>query len=206
MTELPDISNETQIVQDWLTMEVSSNEIAEKYGVSNGKQAAAKVRRERKTPKLTINSKEELLDVLSLVPGNTTFSRWLGVSPAKAGTVIRQYLLPTELLTRLYVDEGMSNKDILNYIDSPYVTLSMVSDQIKKLHLKHKEGDKEAIRMKGIADYLNDEERVNARNERQRETIKEKYGVDSLSPFAADEIKSKIKDTFAKRKQKQDKD
>ena len=37
MTELPDISNETQIVQDWLTMEVSSNEIAEKYGVSNGK-------------------------------------------------------------------------------------------------------------------------------------------------------------------------
>lgn len=203
MTELPDISNETQIVQDWLTMEVNSNEIAEKYGISNGKQAAAKVRRERKTPAITISSKDNLLDLLDIVPGKITLARWLGLSPAKTSAVIHKYLMPDDLLISLYVDKGMSNKEITAYINHPYATLNFVSDHIKRLHLKHKNGDKEAIRMKGISDYLNDEERVNARNERQRETMKEKYGVDSLSPFAAEEVQRKIKNSKHKEEEEQ---
>lgn len=189
MKELPDISNETQLVQDWLTMEVNSNIIAEKYNMNNGHLVGAKVRRERKTPNLTINSKEELLDMLELVPGKITLGHWLGLSPAKTGSLINKYLLPDDLLTNLYVEKGMSNKEITEYINHPYVPFKIVQDRIKKLHLKHKEGDKEAIRMKGIAEYLNDEERVNARNERQLKTMKEKYGVDSLSPVVADEVK-----------------
>lgn len=203
MKELPDISNETQIVQDWLTMEVNSNEIADKYNISNGKQAAAKVRRERKTPAITINNKDELLDLLDLVPGKITLARWLGLSPAKTSAVIHKYLMPDDLLVSLYVDKGMSNKEITAYINHPYATLNFVSDHIKRLHLKHKDGDKEAIRMKGISDYLNDEERVNARNERQREIMKEKYGVDSISPFAAEEVQNKIKNSKHKEEDKQ---
>ena len=203
MKELPNISNETQIVQDWLTREVNSNDIAEKYGISNGKQVSAKVRRERKTPAITINNKDELLDLLDLVPGKITLARWLGLSPAKTSAVIHKYLMPDDLLVSLYVDKGMSNKEITAYINHPYATLNFVSDHIKRLHLKHKDGDKEAIRMKGISDYLNDEERVNARNERQREIMKEKYGVDSISPFAAEEVQNKIKNSKHKEEDKQ---
>lgn len=189
MKELPDISNETQLVQDWLTMEVNSNVIAEKYNMNNGHLVGAKVRRERKTPNLTINSKEELLDILELVPGKITLGHWLGLSPAKTGSLINKYLLPDDLLTNLYVEKGMSNKEITEYINHPYAPFKIVQDRIKRLHLKHKEGDKEAIRMKGIADYLSDEERVNTRNERQFKTMKEKYGVESLSPFDIDDVK-----------------
>lgn len=189
MKELPDISNETQLVQDWLTMEVNSNVIAEKYNMNNGHLVGAKVRRERKTPNLTINSKEELLDILDLVPGKITLGHWLGLSPAKTGSLINKYLLPDDLLTNLYVEKGMSNKEITEYINHPYAPFKIVQDRIKRLHLKHKEGDKEAIRMKGIADYLSDEERVNTRNERQLKTMKEKYGVDSLSPFDIEDVK-----------------
>ena len=189
MKELPDISNETQLVQDWLTMEVNSNVIAEKYNMNNGHLVGAKVRRERKTPNLTINSKEELLDILELVPGKITLGHWLGLSPAKTGSLINKYLLPDDLLTNLYVEKGMSNKEIAEYINHPYAPFKIVQDRIKRLHLKHKEGDKEAIRMKGIADYLSDEERVNTRNERQLKTMKEKYGVESLSPFDIDDVK-----------------
>ena len=189
MKELPDISNETQLVQDWLTMEVNSNIIAEKYNMNNGHLVGAKVRRERKTPNLTINSKEELLDILDLVPGKITLGHWLGLSPAKTGSLINKYLLPDDLLTNLYVEKGMSNKEITEYINHPYAPFKIVQDRIKRLHLKHKEGDKEAIRMKGIADYLSDEERVNTRNERQLKTMKEKYGVDSLSPFDIEDVK-----------------
>ena len=189
MKELPDISNETQLVQDWLTMEVNSNVIAEKYNMNNGHLVGAKVRRERKTPNLTINSKEELLDILDLVPGKITLGHWLGLSPAKTGSLINKYLLPDDLLTNLYVEKGMSNKEITEYINHPYAPFKIVQDRIKRLHLKHKEGDKEAIRMKGIADYLSDEERVNTRNERQFKTMKEKYGVESLSPFDIDDVK-----------------
>ena len=189
MKELPDISNETQLVQDWLTMEVNSNVIAEKHNMNNGHLVAAKVRRERKTPNLTINSKEELLDILELVPGKITLGHWLGLSPAKTGSLINKYLLPDDLLTNLYVEKGMSNKEITEYINHPYAPFKIVQDRIKRLHLKHKEGDKEAIRMKGIADYLSDEERVNTRNERQFKTMKEKYGVESLSPFDIDDVK-----------------
>lgn len=189
MKELPDISNETQLVQDWLTMEVNSNVIAEKYNMNNGHLVGAKVRRERKTPNLTINSKEELLDILDLVPGKITLGHWLGLSPAKTGSLINKYLLPDDLLTNLYVEKGMSNKEITEYINHPYAPFKIVQDRIKRLHLKHKEGDKEAIRMKGIADYLSDEERVNTRNERQLKTMKEKYGVESLSPFDIDDVK-----------------
>lgn len=189
MKELPDISNETQIVQDWLTMEVNSNIIAEKYNMNNGHLVGAKVRRERKTPNITINSKEELLDMLELVPGKITLGHWLGLSPAKTGSLINKYLLPDDLLTNLYVEKGMSNKEITEYINHPYAPFKIVQDRIKRLHLKHKEGDKEAIRMKGIADYLNNEERVNTRNERQLKTMKEKYGVESLSPFDIDDVK-----------------
>lgn len=189
MKELPDISNETQLVQDWLTMEVNSNIIAEKYNMSNGHLVGAKVRRERKTPNITINSKEELLDMLELVPGKITLGHWLGLSPAKTGSLINKYLLPDDLLTNLYVEKGMSNKEITEYINHPYAPFKIVQDRIKRLHLKHKEGDKEAIRMKGIADYLSDKERVNTRNERQLKTMKEKYGVDSLSPFDIDDVK-----------------
>lgn len=189
MKELPDISNETQLVQDWLTMEVNSNVIAEKYNMNNGHLVGAKVRRERKTPNLTINSKEELLDILELVPGKITLGHWLGLSPAKTGSLINKYLLPDDLLTNLYVEKGMSNKEITEYINHPYAPFKIVQDRIKRLHLKHKEGDKEAIRMKGIADYLSDEERVNTRNERQLKTMKEKYGVESLSPFDIDDVK-----------------
>lgn len=203
MIELPDISNETKIVQDWLTMEVNSNEIADKYNISNGKQAAAKVRRERKTPAITINNKNELLDLLDLVPGKITLARWLGLSPAKTSAIIHKYLMPDDLLVSLYVDKGMSNKEITAYINHPYATLNFVSDHIKRLHLKHKDGDKEAIRMKGISDYLNDKERVNARNERQREIMKEKYGVDSISPFAAEEVQNKIKNSKHKEEEEQ---
>lgn len=189
MKELPDISNETQLVQDWLTMEVNSNIIAEKYNMNNGHLVGAKVRRERKTPNITINSKEELLDMLELVPGKITLGHWLGLSPAKTGSLINKYLLPDDLLTNLYVEKGMSNKEITEYINHPYAPFKIVQDRIKRLHLKHKEGDKEAIRMKGIADYLSDAERVNTRNERQLKTMKEKYGVDSLSPFDIDDVK-----------------
>ena len=189
MKELPDISNETQLVQDWLTMEVNSNVIAEKYNMNNGHLVGAKVRRERKTPNLTINSKEELLDILELVPGKITLGHWLGLSPAKTGSLINKYLLPDDLLTNLYVEKGMSNKEIAEYINHPYAPFKIVQDRIKRLHLKHKEGDKEDIRMKGIADYLSDEERVNTRNERQLKTMKEKYGVESLSPFDIDDVK-----------------
>ena len=189
MKELPDISNETQLVQDWLTMEVNSSVIAEKYNMNNGHLVGAKVRRERKTPNLTINSKEELLDILELVPGKITLGHWLGLSPAKTGSLINKYLLPDDLLTNLYVEKGMSNKEITEYINHPYAPFKIVQDRIKRLHLKHKEGDKEAIRMKGIADYLSDEERVNTRNERQLKTMKEKYGVESLSPFDIDDVK-----------------
>ena len=189
MKELPDISNETQLVQDWLTMEVNSNVIAEKYNMNNGHLVGAKVRRERKTPNLTINSKEELLDILDLVPGKITLGHWLGLSPAKTGSLINKYLLPDDLLTNLYVEKGMSNKEITEYINHPYAPFKIVQDRIKRLHLKHKEGDKEAIRMKGIADYLSDEERVNTRNERQLKTMKEKYGVESLSPFDIEDVK-----------------
>ena len=189
MKELPDISNETQLVQDWLTMEVNSSVIAEKYNMNNGHLVGAKVRRERKTPNLTINSKEELLDILELVPGKITLGHWLGLSPAKTGSLINKYLLPDDLLTNLYVEKGMSNKEITEYINHPYAPFKIVQDRIKRLHLKHKEGDKEAIRMKGIADYLSDEERVNTRNERQFKTMKEKYGVESLSPFDIDDVK-----------------
>ena len=189
MKELPDISNETQLVQDWLTMEVNSNVIAEKYNMNNGHLVGAKVRRERKTPNLTINSKEELLDILDLVPGKITLGHWLGLSPAKTGSLINKYLLPDDLLTNLYVEKGMSNKEITEYINHPYAPFKIVQDRIKRLHLKHKEGDKEAIRMKGIADYLSDEERVNTRNERQFKTMKEKYGVESLSPFDIEDVK-----------------
>lgn len=189
MKELPDISNETQLVQDWLTMEVNSNIIAEKYNMNNGHLVGAKVRRERKTPNITINSKEELLDMLELVPGKITLGHWLGLSPAKTGSLINKYLLPDDLLTNLYVEKGMSNKEITEYINHPYAPFKIVQDRVKRLHLKHKEGDKEAIRMKGIADYLSDEERVNTRNERQLKTMKEKYGVDSLSPFDIDDVK-----------------
>ena len=189
MKELPDISNETQLVQDWLTMEVNSNVIAEKYNMNNGQLVGAKVRRERKTPNLTINSKEELLDILELVPGKITLGHWLGLSPAKTGSLINKYLLPDDLLTNLYVEKGMSNKEITEYINHPYAPFKIVQDRIKRLHLKHKEGDKEAIRMKGIADYLSDEERVNTRNERQLKTMKEKYGVESLSPFDIEDVK-----------------
>lgn len=189
MKELPDISNETQLVQDWLTMEVNSNIIAEKYNMNNGHLVGAKVRRERKTPNITINSKEELLDMLELVPGKITLGHWLGLSPAKTGSLINKYLLPDDLLTNLYVEKGMSNKEITEYINHPYAPFKIVQDRIKRLHLKHKEGDKEAIRMKGIADYLSDKERVNTRNERQLKTMKEKYGVDSLSPFDIDDVK-----------------
>ena len=83
----------------------------------------------------------------------------------------------------------MTNKEITEYINHPYAPFKIVQDRIKRLHLKHKEGDKEAIRMKGIADYLSDEERVNTRNERQLKTMKEKYGVESLSPFDIDDVK-----------------
>lgn len=189
MKELPDISNETQLVQDWLTMEVNSNVIAEKYNMNNGHLVGAKVRRERKTPNLTINNKEELLDILELVSGKITLGHWLGLSPAKTGSLINKYLLPDDLLTNLYVEKGMSNKEITEYINHPYAPFKIVQDRIKRLHLKHKEGDKEAIRMKGIADYLSDEERVNTRNERQFKTMKEKYGVESLSPFDIDDVK-----------------
>ena len=189
MKELPDISNETQLVQDWLTMEVNSSVIAEKYNMNNGHLVGAKVRRERKTPNLTINSKEELLDILELVPGKITLGHWLGLSPAKTGSLINKYLLPDDLLTNLYVEKGMSNKEITEYINHPYAPFKIVQDRIKRLHLKHKEGDKEAIRMKGIADYLSDEERVNTRNERQLKTMKEKYGVESLSPFDIEDVK-----------------
>lgn len=189
MKELPDISNETQLVQDWLTMEVNSNVIAEKHNMNNGHLVAAKVRRERKIPNLTINNKEELLDILELVPGKITLGHWLGLSPAKTGSLINKYLLPDDLLTNLYVEKGMSNKEITEYINHPYALFKIVQDRIKRLHLKHKEGDKEAIRMKGIADYLSDEERVNTRNERQLKTMKEKYGVESLSPFDIEDVK-----------------
>lgn len=189
MKELPDISNETQLVQDWLTMEVNSNVIAEKYNMNNGHLVGAKVRRERKTPNLTINNKKELLDILDLVPGKITLGHWLGLSPAKTGSLINKYLLPDDLLTNLYVEKGMSNKEITEYINHPYAPFKIVQDRIKRLHLKHKEGDKEAIRMKGIADYLSDEERVNTRNERQLNTMKEKYGVESLSPFDIEDVK-----------------
>ena len=203
MKELPNISNETQIVQDWLTREVNSNDIAEKYGISNGKQVSAKVRRERKTPAITINSKDELLEVLDLVPGKITLARWLGLSPAKSSAIIHKYLMPDELLISLYVDKGMSNKEITAYINHPYATLNFVSDRIKRLHLKHKHSDKEAIRMKGIADYLNDEERVGTRNEHQREAMINKYGVDSISPFAAKEVQNKIKNSKHKEEEEQ---
>ena len=189
MKELPDISNETQLVQDWLTMEVNSNVIAEKYNMNNGHLVGAKVRRERKVPNITINNKEELLDILELVPGKITLGHWLGLSPAKTGSLINKYLLPDDLLTNLYVEKGMSNKEITEYINHPYAPFKIVQDRIKRLHLKHKEGDKEAIRMKGIADYLSDEERVNTRNERQLKTMKEKYGVESLSPFDIEDVK-----------------
>lgn len=203
MIELPDISNETKLVQDWLTMEVNSNEIADKYNISNGKQAAAKVRRERKTPAITINNKNELLDLLDLVPGKITLARWLRLSPAKTSAIIHKYLTPDDLLISLYVDRGMSNKEITAYINHPYATLNFVSDRIKRLHLKHNNDDKESIRMRGIADYLNDKERVNTRNEHQRETMINKYDVDSISPFAAEEVQRKIKNSKHKEEDKQ---
>ena len=189
MIKLPDISNETPAVQDWLTQEVNSNELAKKYNIANGHSLGAKVRRERKIPIVTINTKEELEEFQKLVPGKITFSHWLKLSPAKSNKLIIDLLAPDELLNELYVNKGMSNRDIANWINNPYITKDIIANRVKQLHLKHKEGDTELIRMRGISDYLKDDKRVTQRNNRQLETMRNKYNTNTLSPFAVKQFK-----------------
>lgn len=190
--KLPDITNEEPYVQDWLTKEEGSDEIAKQYGWT-GKNLGAHVRRSRKVPAIAIKSKEELLELVQLVPGPITLSHWLMLSPAKTMALVFSYVAPDDLLKELYVDKGMSYKQIVEHIDNKLITVSNVSTKIKRLGLIHKEGDKEKIRMEGIQDYLNDKDRVELNNSRRKETMKERYGVDSGSPFSVKEFSDKAR-------------
>lgn len=183
-TELPNIEEETPIVKDYLTLEISANELAEKYGLSRPKAVSEKVRRERKTPKITLDTREELESFMKLVPGRVVLGRWLGLSPAKTGALVFNLNLPDDKFKELYEEQGMSLNEIAEYIKSPYITATMLRDKAKHLHLQHKEGDALEISKREFAKYITDEKRVANNNRLRRETMKERYGVDSISPMA----------------------
>lgn len=190
--KLPDITNEEQYVQDWLTIEANSNEVASKYGWT-GHNLSGRVRKARKVPNIVVNTKEEMLELIDLVEGPITLSHWLGLSPAKSSALVYELLAPDELLEELYVNQGMSNKQILAYLNLKVLTLSSITTKIKRLGLVHKEGDKERIRLAGINTYLQDAERVSLNHERRKATMKDRYGVSTISPFAVKEFSEKAR-------------
>lgn len=184
-TELPNIEEETPAVKDYLTLEVSAKELSKKYGLSTKGQAIAeKVRRERKTPKITLDTREELEAFMELIPGRMVLGRWLGLSPAKTGALIFNLNISEDKFRELYEEEGMSINEIAEYINSPYITAAMLRDKAKRLHFYHKEGETLEISKREFARYINDDERVAKNNRLRRETMKERYGVDSISPMA----------------------
>lgn len=134
-----------------------------------------------------------MLELIDLVEGPITLSHWLGLSPAKSSALVYELLAPDELLEELYVNQGMSNKQILAYLDIKVLTLSSITTKIKRLGLVHKEGDKERIRLEGINNYLQDEERVALNHERRKATMEDRYGVSTISPFAVKEFSEKAR-------------
>lgn len=198
-TELPNIEEETPIVKDYLTLEVSASEIAKKYGISRPKAVSERVLRERKTPKITLDTREELEVFMELIPGRLVLGRWLGLSPAKTGALIFNLNISEDKFRELYEEDGMSINEIAEYINSPYITAAMLRDKAKRLHFYHKEGETLEISKREFARYINDDERVAKNNRLRRETMKERYGVDSISPMAVKEFVDKSKETLIAR-------
>lgn len=196
-TELPNLDNEEAYVKDFLMSEENSNEIAKRHGFKTGHILSEKVRKNRKIPIVTFNFKEELESFLAIVPGKQTFARWLGLSPSKATGVLYKFLLPEDEFKYMYEELGMTNREIARKVNNPYITASMLKDKAKRLGLMHKEGDLEKAHERGIAEYLSDTDRVTTRNKNMRQTMINKYGVDSLSPLSVKEINDKAKETVA---------
>lgn len=196
-TELPNLDNEEAYVKDFLMSEENSNEIAKRHGFKTGHILSEKVRKNRKTPIVTFNFKEELESFLAIVPGKQTFARWLGLSPSKATGVLYKFLLPEDEFKYMYEELGMTNREIARKVNNPYITASMLKDKAKRLGLMHKEGDLEKAHERGIAEYLSDTDRVTTRNENMRQTMINKYGVDSISPLSVKEINDKAKETVS---------
>ena len=192
LKELPKITD-NEIIADYLTKDVNTKELAEKYHYKNSHALSEYVRRNRKTPKVTLETKDDTEAFIQLVPSTLLQSRWLGLSPAKTAKLINSFIASNSLLEELYVNQGLSNKEIEAYINNPYVTYDKIKDRVKKLHLKHKEGDLGNIRTRWTNEFKNDSTRVNKAKERRRNTLMERYGVDTVTPMAIKQFKEKAK-------------
>lgn len=190
LTKLPKIID-GGMIKDYLTKTSSTEELAEKYGYKNGHSVSSYVRLHRKTPKVILESREDTETFLGLVTDSTLRAHWLGLSPSKTESLVNTYLAPDSLLEELYVDQGMSNQEIVNYINNPHITYEKIKNRVKKLHLHHKEEDLDKIRARWIKDFKNDATRINQAKTKRQATMLERYGVNSTSPLSVDKFRDK---------------
>lgn len=142
-------------------------------------------------PKETVNNSEDINNLLEKCKFNTLlFERCLRLGKSYINHIFN-ILVPD--IENLYVNKGMSYKEISNYSKFPsLVTTDKVRGFITRNKLVHSEKDRENNRLKGVKNYYSNGD-IAIRSAKYRETSLKKYGVDN--PMKLSSTVSKAKNT-----------
>lgn len=179
ISKLPDISNERKEVQEFLTSSVPSDELCKKYGISK-KLYNERIKNWRsQNTKLKVESKEDVDRLIELTSGDKLMmSRWLNTRESMVIYYYMIYVVTDERLYDMFVNNGMSYKEITDEINSPLIEQITVQGRIKRLHFHHKPGDRAKNAAKGIKAAMSDEDKRAEMDFNRKKTLINKYGVD----------------------------
>lgn len=142
-------------------------------------------------PKEVVNNSEDINKLLEKCNFNTLlFERYLRLGKNYVKHIFN-VLVPD--IEKLYVNKGMSYKEISNYSKFPsLVTPDKVKGFVTRNKWVHSKEDKENNRIKGIKNYYETSD-ISIRSAKYRETSLKKYGVDN--PMKLPSTVSKAKST-----------
>lgn len=179
-------------VKDYLWSEDSAAIIAKRNGYGSAATLKNKIKAIEGFKFETIDTKDEIIELWDKTNNIVSFYRACGLSKTVALSKVYKVLLSDDVLTELYVNKGLTPKEIIEYLNYPIINKKSVETRVYNLHLKHKPGQQSEL-AKRTWQGKSREHRLNS----LKKTNNDKYGADYY--LQTDEYKQKSMNTMLER-------
>ena len=144
-----------------------------------------------------LNSREGAWELFKQYPKELGFYRKIGKSDKTFRVFLLSIVMGNDELKNLVEDKGVSAKKIAEMINMPFITEAFIHDRTNRLKFKYSKEAIKASRLEGLKETYKDKEKLEALNNKRRETLIDRYGADN--PMRVDDIKLKQQATVMDR-------
>lgn len=179
-------------VKDYLWSEDSAAIIAKRNGYGSAATLKNKIKAIEGFEFENIDTKDEIIELWDKTNNIVSFYRACGLSKTVALSKVYKVLLSDDVLTELYVNKGLTPKEIIEYLNYPIINKKSVETRVYNLHLKHKPGQQSEL-AKRTWQGKSREHRLNS----LKKTNNDRYGADYY--LQTEEYKQKSMNTMLER-------